>query len=329
MTSRSLACLIALLLPAATAAQQTATAASLSLDAAVDAAAANNRQLQAARLNVERADTDAAIARSRRLPVFQAEASASQLLSQTQSALDARNEAIALYRELDRTLAVRVAQKVALRGDALDVQFRLAQEELGSTTTRNALSTQKEQLSQLLGRDVRTAFEVEPAAAVSLFDVDVDAAQRRALAARPDAIQARLTLERAELDRRIARAERLPDVSLAPSLVSNVNVDVLPRRMAAAGVKVTWEPFDWGRRRQEVAAKGHAVVQARLAVREAEDKAVIEVNSRFRTLAEKRALLQVAQLAQVTARENLRVRTNQYRIEACWCRSSMPCSCSI
>ena len=67
------------------------------------------------------------------------------------------DEAIALYRELDRTLQVRVAQKVALRSDALDVQFRLAQEELSRTTRQNALASQKEQLNQLLGRDVRTA----------------------------------------------------------------------------------------------------------------------------------------------------------------------------
>src|SRR4029450_9460332 len=80
---------------------------------------------------------------------------------QTESALAAINETVALYRELDRTLQVRVAQKVALRSDALDVQFRLAQEELTRLTRTNTLASQKEQLNQLLGRDVRTAFETE------------------------------------------------------------------------------------------------------------------------------------------------------------------------
>ena len=75
---------------------------------------------------------------------------------QTQSALASNNESIALYRELDRTLQVRVTQQVSLRSDALDVQFRLAQEELSRTTLQNALASQKEQLNQLLGRDVRT-----------------------------------------------------------------------------------------------------------------------------------------------------------------------------
>ena len=70
---------------------------------------------------------------------------------QTESALASNKEAIALYRELDRTLAVRVAQQVALRADALDVQYRLANEELTRITTANTLASQKEQLNHLLG----------------------------------------------------------------------------------------------------------------------------------------------------------------------------------
>jgi outer membrane protein len=92
---------------------------------------------------------------------------------QTESAVVASDEAIALYRELDRTLTVRVAQKVALRGDALDVQYRLANEELTRTTNTNTLASQKEQLNRLLGRDVRTAFELEPVSGVAAVDVDV------------------------------------------------------------------------------------------------------------------------------------------------------------
>ena len=65
-----------------------------------------------------------------------------------------------------------------------------------------------------------------------------------------------------------------------------MNIDVLPMNLATAGVQVTWEPFDWGRKRRELTAKAHAVAQARLAVRDAEDKAALEVNSRLRTLAE-------------------------------------------
>jgi len=235
---------------------------------------------------------------------------------QTQSALAANTEMLALYRELDRTVQVRVAQQVQLRSDALDVQFRLAQEELTRTTTLNTLASQKEQLNQLLGRDVRTAFEVENVSTLSVLDVDVEAAQRHALESRPEVRQARLNVTQAELDRRVTRADRLPEVSAAVSYSSNFNMSVLPANLATAGVKVKWEPFDWGRRSRELATKTRTIEQAQLAVREAEDRAVVDINVRFRTLGEKRALLRVAEMAQTAAREKVRVKTNQYQVQA-------------
>ena len=81
-------------------------------------------------------------------------------------------------------------------------------------------------------------------------------------------------------------------------------------------MRVSWEPFDWGRRGREAASKSRVVDQAKLALREAEDQTILDVNSRFRTLAEKRTLLNVAQMAQSVAREKLRVRTSQYKVQA-------------
>ena len=51
-------------------------------------------------------------------------------------------------------------------------------------------------------------------------------------------------------------------------------------------------------------------------VKEVEDRTVLEINSRFRMLAEKRALLNVARMAQTSTREKLRVKTNQYQVQA-------------
>ena len=86
--------------------------------------------------------------------------------------------------------------------------------------------------------------------------------------------------------------------------------------MAAAGVQLTREPFDWGRKARDVAAKSYGVQQAKNGLHDAEDRAVLEINSRFRELNEKRALLRVAAMAQASSREKLRVKTNQYQLQA-------------
>ena len=407
MTSRITTCVVvACLVPAAVAAQTPtgpARGERLSLDAAVRMAVENNRSLQAARLQIEKADEDLAVARTRRLPAFETTAQSSMLLSpvkfsfpqgafgdypgtgpipatdttvesprqptfmlssqlsqplsqlfeiglnirgaqtnvaiererarekelalvnevkrlyyamlQMESALAATNEAIALYKELDRSLDVRVTQKVALRSDALDVQFRLAQEELTRVKRQNALSSQMEQLNQLLGRDVRTVFHTESFATLPLISIDLESAQARATD-RPDVRKAKLDLEQAELDRRIKKASQIPDVSLALSYQSNFNIDILPRNLASVGVQVTWEPFDWGRKGRELAAKERSIQQARLAVREAEDRAIVDVNARYRALEEARALVDALSVAQRASREKLRVKTNQFQIQA-------------
>ena len=151
---------------------------------------------------------------------------------------------------------------------------------------------------------------------MSLVDVDLEAAQSSALRNRPDVEEARLKLKQAELDYRQKKSERIPEVSLSLSYSSYFNMDVLPRNLASAGVQVTWEPFDWGRTGRQLAARSHTIAQARHSVREAEDRTVLEVNSLFRKLAEARALLNVVRMAQETAREKLRVTTNQFQVQA-------------
>ena len=399
-------CLVLTLVPAVAAAQPAPVAITqrLTLDRAIQLAVENNRQIQTAALQLQKANEDVEVARTHRLPVFDIQGQAAQLLTpvdfafpqgafgefpgvgpipatdtdvsvprqltyyfssqvsqpitqlfriglgidsaratsaieqehlnaqrlsvtnsvkrlyfailQSESALDSTEQALALYRELGRTLEVRVAQKVALRADSLDVRFRLAKEELTRTTYQNTLASQKEQLNQLLGRDVRTDFVVEPVTELSIAEVDVDAARTRALENRPDLREARLKVEQADLDRRLKKADRIPELSVAVSYSSYFNIDVMPTNLATAGLQLKWEPFDWGRKGHELAAKTHTVTQARLAVRDTEDRIIVDVNNRFRTLSEKRALLNVARMAQATSREKLRVKTNQYQVQA-------------
>ena len=235
---------------------------------------------------------------------------------QAQGALAASAEALRLYRELDRVVGQYVVQQVALEAERLDVRTRLAKEEYEALALANALATHKEQLNDLLGRDLRTEFEVVPMAGGALYETDLAAAQSRALAQRPEVEEARLRLKQADYDRRIKQSQLIPDVSLTFGYFSPFGLAVVPKNVAAVGLSVSWEPFDWGRRRREAAEKLKASAQAANAAREAESAVLLEVNARFRKLQESRALLGVARLAQQAAGERLRVATNKYAQEA-------------
>jgi outer membrane protein TolC len=237
-------------------------------------------------------------------------------IGQTGAALDANIKNIALLQELNRVVAMRVSQQVALKADGLSVQQKMAQAEVTNVSLRHSLATQKEQLNQLIGRDLRTPFDVVDLPETTIEQIDLTVAQNRAVDARPDIKQARVKLEQAELSRRVAKADYLPEVGLALSYVSPINIEGAPHQIATAAIQASWEPWDWGRKGRAVASKDLEIRQARNSLRETEERALLEVNSRFRKLEEMRVQLRAARVGQDAARENVRLRLTQYDVQA-------------
>jgi outer membrane protein TolC len=237
---------------------------------------------------------------------------------QTQSGLDSLREVIGYYRELDRVTVDNVAQQVSLKGDGLEVKTRLAKAEYEALNLTNQLATEKEQLNNLLGRDVRADFRVAAVSDAGGFETDLAFARTRALGQRPELREARLKVRQAEVERRIKKSEYIPDVSLGFTYMSMRNFDneAIPKNSASLSVAVKWEVFDWGRKKNQLAEKGKAIEQARNGLREAESLVLIEVGDKFRKFQQTRQALVVAQLTQETARENMRVSTTKYKLQA-------------
>lgn len=236
---------------------------------------------------------------------------------QTQSALDSVMEAIRLYRELDRVTGDYVVQQVALKTDSLEVKTRLASAEYDGLNLANQLATEKEQLNNLLGRDVRVDFRVSAVPDAMDFGLDLVSARNRALDQRPEVKEARLKVKQAEVDRRIKKSEYIPDVSLGFRFVTLRNFsNSVPQNYASVGVVVKWEVFDWGRKKNQLAGKDKVIEQTKSGLHEAESLVLIEVGDKFRKLQQTRQALAVAKLGQETARETLRVNTNKYKLTA-------------
>lgn len=231
---------------------------------------------------------------------------------QTQSSLASSEETLKFDRELERTTVQLVAEKAALKSESISVKARIAQEAYNNLMLRNTLASQKEQLNSLLGRDVRADFSVVEVPEASGSEGSLEVAQTKALSTRPELREGRLRVEQAELNRRITKADYIPDVSLAFNNLSLTNVNLLPSNVASAGVVISWNPMDWGRRKHELAAASKQIEQSRNSVNDAEAQVLIEVASKFRKLAESRALLIAAKLQLDAEREKLRVLMNQY-----------------
>ncbi len=234
----------------------------------------------------------------------------------TQSSLASSEENLKFDRELDRTTEQYVAEKTALKSDSMDVKAKIAQEEYNNLTLRDSLTSQKEQLNDFLGRDIRTDFSVAEVPEATIIEASLDAAQAQALSARPELAEARLTVQQAELNRRITKTQYIPDVSLALNNLSLTNVNLLPSNVVAVGVLVSWDPLDWGRRRHELAAASKTIEQSKNSANETEAQILVEVGAKFRKLGETRALLHATALQRDAEREKLRVVMNQFEQKA-------------
>src|SRR5262252_7869112 len=140
--------------------------------------------------------------------------------------------------QLDHETDHDTLQRVALKSDALRVRAQLAEAEYELLKLYDPLQTQKHQLNRLMGRDVDTPFDVDPLTTASAELPDLKEACARALASRPEIRLAKLQVRRATLTRRMANAKRIPDVSLAATALSTVNLSSsLPSKLSGVGVQ--------------------------------------------------------------------------------------------
>ena len=234
----------------------------------------------------------------------------------TQTGVEAARQQVTTLEEAQRVTLRYISEKTVLKSDALQVDAQLAKAKYELATAENGIATQQEHLNQLLGRDLATRFQVEAMPEEDNIDLTLAAARELAFSNRPEIRQARLKEKQAEVDRRIAKAEYIPDLSLSVRYQGLDNVRVLPANVATAGFYLSWEPFDWGRRRNNGAEKAKEVTQARNGTQETEAQIAVEVGSKYRKWQETALLLKAARVEHEAAGEQFRVTTNKYREQA-------------
>jgi outer membrane protein TolC len=215
--------------------------------------------------------------------------------------------------QLTRETRQAVVQRVALQADVLNVDAQLAQAKYELLKLNDPIETQKQQLNRLMGRDVDTPFDIDASGLAGEEMLSLEDAYTKALESRPEIRLSRLEVRKAELDRRIKSAERIPDVSLSLIALKTANFSsVLPSSFSSVGFQGTWDVFDWGRKGREVEARRDIEQQALLDLKEAEAQVRIDVSHQYRRVLEAREELEVATAMQRTATESLRVVRNQY-----------------
>ncbi len=232
---------------------------------------------------------------------------------QTQSSLESVEENLRFLRELDRLRGRYLKEQAVLKSETLEVKARLAQAEQDQILLRNQLATQKEQLNDLMARNILMEFRVNPVPEATPLENDLEGARTRALQQRPEVREAKLKTRQAEYDRWIKQAEYIPSISFTASYARSINLSPLPENLGFAGFMMTWEPFDWGRKRRELAAKTETVAQTKNSSRETESQVLIDVDSKFRNLQASRGQLKASRAAQEAAGEKVKEKLDAFK----------------
>jgi outer membrane protein len=174
----------------------------------------------------------------------------------------------------------------------------------------------REQFNILLGRALDERVELDE----PRFDIagaGLEAARATAAANRPEVQEARLEVRRADAAVRAKKTELIPDVSLAVQHFGFLNTgNLAPANYAVAGISVTWEPWDWGRRSKETHALQNQVDAARAALDETTVTVMQQAGQAVRAWEQSRRELAAAEAAMAAARESLDVTRQRYEQRA-------------
>jgi outer membrane protein TolC len=232
---------------------------------------------------------------------------------QAESGRVALQATVDFLKQLERETNQQVAQRVALRADQLQIKAQLVQAEYELLKMDDPIATQKEQLNRLMGRAIDVPLEIDAASIVGGDVVSLSDAVAEALASRPEIHLAKVQERKAHLERRVASAERIPDVSLSLQTLRTANYSsVLPNNVTSVGVQGSWDVFDWGKKRQELRKKEEAEAQATVDVKDTEARVMADVAHQYRRIAEARKQVELAQVLQSSSTEALRVARNRY-----------------
>jgi len=234
-------------------------------------------------------------------------------IAQAESGKATLRATVDFLRQLDRETGEQVVQRVVLQADLLNVKAQLVQAEYELLKLDDPIQSQKEQLNRLMGRPIDAPLEIDVSSVIANEPVSLPDASAEALKFRPEIRLARVQQRKSQLERRLASAERIPDVSLSWFGLRTVNFSsVFPSAVSSVGIQASWDVFDWGRKHKEVQSKQDAEAQAALELEDMEARVIADVAHQYRRIIEARKAVVLAQAFQASNAEALRVTRNRY-----------------
>jgi outer membrane protein TolC len=214
--------------------------------------------------------------------------------------------------------ALREARNAVDAGDALEVaavgaHASLLHSQQAVLAAENQVSDLTAEMDDALGLPLDTELD--------LADVKVSADAKlsrqqyldAALAGNPEVQSARETVAKARSGVRAAQYEYIPDIGAFARHTYQSGVPFVAHNFGTFGLQMTWNIFDWGKRKGVVGQRDALLTQAEENLRRVTDRVSVEVDKAYRKLERSELMISVAAEALALERESQRLSGNQFQ----------------
>jgi multidrug efflux pump subunit AcrB/outer membrane protein TolC len=230
------------------------------------------------------------------------------------------------YKEKDAADASLTAAQENLReseegvraGNLLDVavtaaKANLLQSRQALIVTETRISDVTSELNDLLGLPSDAILEVTETGLPELTEPLKDQAYDQARAGNGELLAARQAVEKSRHAVRAARDEYIPDVTLFAKHGYQDGAPFLVKNMGFFGAELSWNIFDWGKRKGEVGQRVAQQSQAEENLVRIDKRIVIEIDKVYRKLERSKKMLDVTREALSLWKENTRLSENSLK----------------
>ena len=199
----------------------------------------------------------------------------------------------------------------ALRATAMEARAGLLESEQTVLTATLRLSDLTTELNDLLGLPLDTALELDGVESASFQPSTREEYLRDAWAGNPQIHAAEESVRQATAGVTAAKTAYIPDVTLFARHSYQNGVPFLVHNFGTVGVNLSYDVFDFGKRRAAVREREAKVAQAQENLERLKEAMSVQIERGYNKLAQTRHMVQVAAEVAALRQENERISGNQ------------------
>jgi multidrug efflux pump subunit AcrB/outer membrane protein TolC len=211
--------------------------------------------------------------------------------------------------------SMRENEEAVKAGNVLDVAMTAAKANLLQSrqaliAAENRISDVTSDLDDLLGLPADAILEVTEAGLPELTEPLKDLSYDEARARNGELLAACETVEKSRHAVRAAKYEYIPDVTIFAKYGYQDGAPFVEKNVGIFGAELTWNIFDWGKRKGEIGQRVAQQSQAEENLARIDKRIGIEIDKAYRKLERSKQMVDVAREALTLCRENARLSEN-------------------